>query len=130
MSFGLAFGDPNGIDCGRRPPPLGGCTNVQSVSLRSARTEVRIGFAIAYSDPNGIIPASAGLYESGLRLVRVALTRRVVEPRFECPSDSPLATLTGLSLLAQGSAKMSAAKGSADARAVELKFSSRLVRAG
>jgi hypothetical protein len=67
----LQSGDPNGVDCGRRPPPLRGPAAAGSVSLRSARTEVRIGFAIAYSDPNGIIPAGAGLYESGLRLERL-----------------------------------------------------------
>ena len=43
--------EPNGIDCGQRPPPLH-CINEQSIALRSARTEVRIGFAIAYSDPS------------------------------------------------------------------------------
>ena len=69
--------DPNGIDCGRRPSPLRGCTNVQSVSLRSARTEVRIGCAVA-ARPFRLRPATARLRRTG----------------------------TGLSLLTQGSTKV------------------------
>jgi hypothetical protein len=104
-------GDPNGIDCGRRPPPLRGCTNVQSVSLRSARTEVRIGFAIAYSDPSAFVrrlpdfggrerdyPCERRALRKWPSARRIALAHRVVELRFS--------SLTGLSLLAQGSTKM------------------------
>jgi hypothetical protein len=57
------------------------------------------------SDPNGIIPAGAGLHESGLRLIRCADAqggRTEVRIGYAVAS----ATLTGLSLLKQGSAKV------------------------
>ena len=42
-----------------------GMHRVQSVSLRSARTEVRIGFAIAMATLTGLSLLKEGLYNSG-----------------------------------------------------------------